>query len=180
MKPSPLGWFAAGLACTPALDYLWHRYGGHDKQVGHESYESHQEHHRTAGQCADPWGEMAQNAPLLAKTVAEINLALAPVMGLRRSLPLSAGLLTGYAIITLYHAQMHLRAPRTPYEEWMWKFHLHHHFKSAKSNYGLTSPLFDFLLGTAHVPDEVAIPESMKPEWLEEGRPGYVIKKKAA
>ncbi len=175
-----LGWYAAGVALTPVLDYVWHRWGGHDKKVGHESYTAHQEHHRTAGEYATPWAEMTSNMPLLAKTVAEINLVAAPLMGPGRSLPLSAGLLTGYALVTLYHGLMHQRAPQNEWEEWMWKFHFHHHFKNAHSNYGLTSPLFDFLLGTAEVPEEVVIPEAMKPAWFGEEHTGFRLRKKAA
>lgn len=173
-------WFLTGIALTPLVEYLWHRFGGHQKTIGHESFDSHQEHHKTAHYPADPWGEMEMNVPLLAKTLAQISLGLTPVLGMNRSVSLSTGLLAGYVGTTLYHAEMHLREPKGSYEEWMWRFHFHHHYKSAKTNFGLTNPLFDFVFGTAEVPEEVLIPEVMTPVWLKNDVAGIKIKKKAA
>ncbi len=46
------------------------------------------------------------------------------------------------------HARMHKRGPKNRAEEWMWRFHWHHHAADARVNFGLTNPLLDFVLGT--------------------------------
>jgi sterol desaturase/sphingolipid hydroxylase (fatty acid hydroxylase superfamily) len=160
-----LSWTGVGLAVTPLLEYAWHAWIAHGKRPD-PTREAHLEHHRTACMVQDPWEEMRENAPLIGRTLLGVNLALAPFLGLSRTLPLSAGLVAGYAFTTLYHAEMHLRGPRSAYERWMWRFHWHHHASDARDNFGLTNPVFDFVFRTATVPETVEVPSRLAPEWL--------------
>lgn len=163
-------WSAAGVAASPILEYFWHARVAHGKRP-HVTRDSHLEHHRTAREVVEPWLEMRLNAGHLAKTLLVVNGVLAPLIGLGSSLSLSAGLVGGYIGTTLYHAQMHRRAPRTRYEAWMWRFHWHHHASDARVNFGLTHPVLDFLLGTAVVPADVEVPEKLAPAWLRAAAP---------
>lgn len=171
--------FTAGLGVTPLLEYAWHAWVAH----GHRpdvTRDEHLEHHRTAYTVRDPWEEMGANALRVVGSVIAVNALLAPLLGLRRTVPLGVGLALGYAASTLYHAQMHERAPRTRYEDWMWRFHWHHHAADARRNFGLTNPLFDFVFGTAFVPAEVVLPERLAPVWLTADRPGFKIRRAPA
>lgn len=170
-----LGWFSAGLAATPLFEYLWHAQVAHGRSK-HVSRESHLDHHRTAYTVQDPWQEMGENAPLVGRSLAAVGLGLGVLIGLERSVPLAAGLAAGYVLTTLYHARMHVRAPASRYEEWMWRFHWHHHVSDARTNFGLTNPVFDFLFGTAVVAEEIEIPERLRPAWLREDRRGFRVK----
>lgn len=170
-----LGSFSAGFAVTPLLEYLWHAHVGHGR-VDHPSGEGHRDHHKTASTVRDPWEEMGENAPMLAKSLAAISGVLAPFVGARRSLSFSAGLAAGYVFSTWYHARMHIRGPRGRYEDWMWRFHWHHHAADARVNFGLTNPIFDFAFGTAVVPEEVEIPERLRPSWLNVEQPGFRVR----
>jgi sterol desaturase/sphingolipid hydroxylase (fatty acid hydroxylase superfamily) len=170
-----VGAFSVGFAVTPLLEYLWHARVGHGR-VDHASGEAHRGHHKTASTVRDPWEEMGENAPLIARTLAAISAVLTPFVGARPSLSFSAGLASGYVFSTWYHARMHLRGPEGRYEDWMWRFHWHHHAADARVNFGLTNPVFDFMFGTAVVPDEVHIPERLRPSWLHEERKGFRIK----
>jgi sterol desaturase/sphingolipid hydroxylase (fatty acid hydroxylase superfamily) len=170
-----LGAFSAGVTLTPLLEYLWHARVAHGA-IDHPSGEAHRDHHKTASTVKDPWEEMRENAPLLARSLGVVAAVLAPLVSAQRSVSFSLGLATGYAFTTWYHARMHIRGPRGRYEEWMWRFHWHHHAADARVNFGLTNPLFDFAFGTAVVPDEVAIPERLRPSWLREERPGFRIR----
>ena len=172
-----LRWTATGLAATPLLEWAWHALVPHGKS-DHQSAESHREHHRTAYTVQDPWEEMRDNAPLIGRTLLAAQAALLPLFGAKRSLPLAAGLLAGYAFTTVYHAKMHQRGPQSRWEEWMWRFHWHHHAADARVNFGLTNPVFDFVFGTAVVPEAVEIPECMAPSWLTEDRAGLSIRKR--
>lgn len=160
-----VAWSAAGIAASPILEYLWHGRVAHGKRP-HATRDSHLEHHRTAREVVDPWLEMRDNAGQLGRTLLVVNGVLAPFIGLASSLSLSAGLVGGYVATTLYHAQMHRRAPRTRYEAWMWRFHWHHHAADARVNFGLTNPMLDFVFGTAEVPDCVEVPDKLAPSWL--------------
>lgn len=171
--------FVAGLAVTPALEYAWHAYIAHGKRED-PTRTSHLEHHRDANIAKDPWEEMRENAGRLAKTLLGVNVAAGALLGLRRSLPLSAGLLAGYAFTTLYHARMHERAPRTAYERWMWRFHWHHHAADFSVNFGLTNPVFDLLFGSAVVPERVEVPERIAPAWLREETAGISVRARGA
>jgi sterol desaturase/sphingolipid hydroxylase (fatty acid hydroxylase superfamily) len=104
-------------------------------------------------------------------------LLLSPFVGAGAALPLAAGLVLGYVGVTLSHARFHQRAPQGRWEEWMWRFHFHHHYGDARTNFGLTSPIFDFAFGTAVVPDEVAIPEGSLPAWWSGAHRGFKVQK---
>lgn len=175
-----LGWVGLGLAATPLLEYGWHAWIAHGKGSGDPSRAAHLEHHRTAHTEGDPWAEMRENAGRVAGTAAIVGAVLAPVLGPSRSFPLAAGLGVGYVAITLAHARMHVRAPRGAAEEWMWRFHFHHHYADARVNFGLTSPVFDYVFGTAVAPDEVVLPEAALPAWWTGETAGFRVRTRAA
>jgi|GEM_PF-2761762 len=60
---------------------------------------------------------------------------------------------------------MHTRAPRTPWQQWFWRFHFHHHYGNPRVNFGLTSPLFDHVFRTIEVPEQVDFPDYALPAW---------------
>lgn len=171
-----LGYGALGLATTPLLDYVWHAGLGHERIVENPTGKEHKEHHRTASTVTPPWEEVRANTGRVGAIALGVGAALGPFVGFTRSIPLATGMVAGYVLITHYHAKMHARPPETAYERWMWRFHWHHHAVDPKVNFGLTSPVFDFVFRTAVVPDEVVIPERMAPAWLDDGVAGLVRK----
>lgn len=154
-----------GVSTTPVLDYVWHAVLGHEL-VPNPTGREHKEHHRTASTVTPPWDEVRANTGRVGAIALGVGAALGPVVGFTRSVPFVTGLVGGYVLITHYHAKMHARPPRTPYERWMWRFHWYHHARDPRTNFGLTSPVFDFVFGTAVVPDAVVIPDRMAPAWL--------------
>jgi sterol desaturase/sphingolipid hydroxylase (fatty acid hydroxylase superfamily) len=160
-----VGWALTGFGAAHVLKSAWHRFTAHGKSPD-PTRTGHLEHHRTANQPVDVWGEMRENAWRVGKTLLLTNLVLAPFIGLKRSVPLTLGLTAGFVSVNFYHARMHERAPRGRYEEWMWRFHWHHHATNVRVNFGLTNPLLDFVLGTAVVPKDVELPPNYAPAWL--------------
>lgn len=160
-------WAATGFAAAYVLESAWHRFIAHGKRAD-PTRSGHLEHHRVAAQPVDVWSEIRENAARVGKTLVVTNLVLAPLLGLRRAVPLTLGLTAGFVAVNYYHARMHARAPRTRYERWMWRFHWHHHAADARVNFGLTNPLLDVVLGTAFVPDAVVLHEKLAPAWLRE------------
>jgi hypothetical protein len=80
------------------------------------------------------------------------------------------GLAGGLGLYEFVHMNMHNRRtpPRTPYGMWVSRLHLHHHFEDARTNHGITSPLWDFLLGTYRKPGVVRVPDrpGVAPRWI--------------
>lgn len=169
-------WALGGLAATPLLEYAWHAWIAHGRGTSDPSRAAHLEHHRTAHTEGDPWGEIRENLPRVAGTAAAIGAVLTPVLGPARALPLAAALGAGYVGITLAHARMHVRAPRGAAEAWMWRFHFHHHYADPRVNFGLTSPLFDYVFGTAVSPEEVVLPEASLPAWWRGEHAGFRVR----
>lgn len=176
---SLLATFALGLALLPFLDYAWHAWLGHGPR-GAPSRADHLEHHRTAHEYGDPWGEIRQNIAAVLLLGAALGAILAALFTWRVGAPLAAALVFGYVAITLSHARMHQRAPRTAWEHWFWRFHFHHHYGNPRVNFGLTSPLFDLLFGTLEVPAVVELPEAALPAWWcgEGQHPGFSVRKR--
>lgn len=172
-------WAAAGFSATPALDYAWHAWIAHGRG-DLPTRADHLEHHRTAHTVGDPWAEMRDNAKGVGGAALGIAAVLSPALGVRPALALASGLAAGYVAITLSHARMHVRAPRTAFEAWMWRFHFHHHYGDAKKNFGLTSPLFDFVFGTVAMPEVVELPEAALPTWWTGEHPGFRVKHRCA
>jgi sterol desaturase/sphingolipid hydroxylase (fatty acid hydroxylase superfamily) len=160
-----LAWGAVGFGAAHVLESAWHRWIAHGKRPD-PTRAGHLEHHRIASEPVDVEREIRENALRFAKTLAGVNLVLAPLLGLRRTIPFSVGLTAGLVAVSYYHARMHRRAPRGRYEAWMWRFHWHHHAHDARVNFGLTNPLLDFALGTAVVPAEVELHPKLVPAWL--------------
>lgn len=162
-----LGFGGAATVLSPALEYAWHAWLAHGKRPSKDpSRKMHLDHHLTASEVYDPWLEIRDNVPRLAKVLTGVAAVLSPFVGVAAATGFATGLGAGYVGVTVYHAKMHERGPRGRYEEWMWRFHWHHHAADAKVNFGLTNPVFDFLCGTAVVPDEVVIPARLAPDWL--------------
>jgi sterol desaturase/sphingolipid hydroxylase (fatty acid hydroxylase superfamily) len=162
-----IGWASAGFAAAHLLESAWHRWIAHGKRPD-PTRTGHLEHHRLASEPVDVWSEMRDNAGRFGKTLLGINVVLAPILGLSRTVPLSVGLTAGLVSVNYRHARMHRRAPRGRFEEWMWRFHWHHHAADARVNFGLTNPLLDFALGTAVAPAEVVLHAKLTPAWLRE------------
>jgi sterol desaturase/sphingolipid hydroxylase (fatty acid hydroxylase superfamily) len=167
-----ISWATTGFAAAHVLESAWHRWTAHGKRPD-PTRAQHLEHHRIAAEPVDVMSELRENAGRFAKTLLGLNLVLAPVLGLRRTLPLSVGLTAGVIAVNYYHARMHRCAPRGRYEEWMWRFHWHHHAADARVNFGLTNPLLDFVFGTAVAPSEVVLHRNLVPAWLREANGSY-------
>ena len=160
-------WASAGFAAAHILESAWHRFIAHGKRPD-PTRTGHLEHHRVAAEPVDVPAELKLNAARATRALAIGTIVAAPLFGLSRTLPFTAGLVAGFVHVNYYHARMHARAPRTAYERWMWRFHWHHHAADARVNFGLTNPLLDYALGTVVAPDEVVLHPNLAPAWLRE------------
>jgi len=58
------------------------------------------------------------------------------------------GFLVGYSGYLFTHFILHAYAPPKNFFKWLWINHAVHHYKSDEKNYGVSSPLWDYVFGT--------------------------------
>ena len=87
---------------------------------------------------------------LISLPVAIVYLLLARIAtgSLHAATYLFAGLAAGYFCYEWLHYQAHHRRPRLRLFRYLRKYHLLHHYKTPELRFGVTSPLFDMLMGT--------------------------------
>jgi hypothetical protein len=76
------------------------------------------------------------------------------------------GWLAGHGAYDTVHRSIHARAPRGRYGRLVRRQHLDHHFGGAGRNFGVTSPVWDVVLGTYRRPATVRLPLDTAPPWL--------------
>ena len=87
---------------------------------------------------------------LISLPVATVYLLLGRLItgSLHAATYLFVGLAAGYLIYEWLHFQAHHRRPRLRLFRYLRKYHLLHHYQTPELRFGVTSPLFDVLLGT--------------------------------
>lgn len=63
--------------------------------------------------------------------------------------PLTAGFMVGYLVYDLTHYATHHFPMRRGYAKYIKRYHMAHHYKSPETRYGVSSPLWDWVFGTA-------------------------------
>jgi len=146
--------FAAGAVCWTLVEYLVHRHILHGRfpdgpglvrHFVHRSFDHlHWEHH------ARPWDGRHVNGTLkdtalFALPLAAVSLAASP----HGAALVVAGLLQSYVIEEWVHHSVHFCEFGNPYFRYIKRHHLFHHSpEGSEAGYGLTSGMWDMLLGT--------------------------------
>ncbi len=142
--------FLAGAIGWTLVEYWLHRWIFHIKPSAHPLLRSiqftiHGYHHEFP---EDPRRLVAP--PVLAVPVG-ISLAVAIWLCFPDHWPpLLAGTFFGYLCYDWMHYYAHHGRPKSGARKFMRRFHLHHHYCCAVVNFGLSSPLWDFVFGTFH------------------------------
>jgi hypothetical protein len=187
--------FVLGATGWSASEYLIHRFVGHRRRAARSSSDSapdkprglaavvaritprgladefnaeHLAHH------ADPTYFAPSSRKLAAAVVVMpvLTMALAPFVGMRRAASFTLGFGAAYGAYELLHRGIHTRGPKGPYARWMRRHHLAHHHTSPRSNYGVTSPIWDRLTQTNKPLAKVRVPRHMAPPWLVDAATG--------
>jgi len=59
-----------------------------------------------------------------------------------------ASIMLGYIFYDLTHYYLHHAPPSMLFFASLKTHHLYHHYKNSNSNYGITMPIFDWIMGT--------------------------------
>lgn len=62
--------------------------------------------------------------------------------------PMAAGFMLGYLIYDLTHYATHHFTMRSGYAKYLKRYHMAHHYKDPGTRYGVSSPIWDWVLGT--------------------------------
>jgi dihydroceramide fatty acyl 2-hydroxylase len=137
--------FAAGVHLWQVAEYTIHRFVFHHAPTSSIGILVHFALHGCHHKFPRDFGRMVfpplPAAPLAAAALALLRLALPA----RVAAAAFAGLMAGYLAYDLGHYAMHARGAGGALR----RRHMDHHFRDATTNFGISSPLFDRLLGTA-------------------------------
>jgi sterol desaturase/sphingolipid hydroxylase (fatty acid hydroxylase superfamily) len=152
---APLATVALGLFAFSLVEYVFHRWLFH---TGRSSMrEGHDNHHD------DPNGYDALPFFIPPIGMLLIAAALAFVVPATTALLLAGSVATGYAAYGVAHTMIHaFRFRRPTIAKWAANHHIHHHHPGC--NFGVTTPLWDIVLGTRYVPTRVRVSASAADE----------------
>ena len=152
---APLLTVAAGLLVFSLIEYSFHRWLFH---VGQSSMrEGHDKHHD------DPHGYDA--LPFFFPPIAMLLLAglLDLFLPTSTAFLLAGSTAAGYASYGVAHTIIHaIRFRNRAAVKWAANHHIHHHHPDC--NFGVTTPLWDIVLGTRYVPARVRAPATVTDE----------------
>lgn len=167
----------AGVLTWTLLEYVIHRYGGHDRRFKRTPFGvEHVRHHIEGDYFAPTWKKII--AALVAVGVL-IGPAVA-VVGLRTGVAYVTGLVAFYGVYEWLHRREHTHAGIGPYGRWARRHHFHHHFVDGRTNHGVTTPLWDLVFGTYERPVRIRVPAKLCMAWLLDPATGGVRAQHAA
>ncbi len=159
--PTIAGCFVIGVLTWTLLEYVLHRFVFHFPPVGPLRtllFVMHGYHHEFPN---DPNRLVAP--PVLSWPIgALVALAYWALFGPYWQ-ALLAGTFAGYIAYDWTHYYTHHAVPKSRFGKFMRRFHLEHHFKNATTQFGLSSPLWDFAFLSFRKP---TMPTAMERECL--------------
>ena len=143
-----LAMFLLGLFSWTLVEYLLHRFAFHARGSLEYSIsaQTHRSHHH------DPQSKNHLVAPpSMAVAYFALYLGIAGVLvrEISGASALAAGLAVGYLIYEQIHYSTHHRIPKNRLMRILKKQHMQHHFHDGSSRFGVSSPLWDLIFGTA-------------------------------
>jgi len=160
-----------GVLTWTFLEYLIHRYMGHDKRFRKSPFGvEHLRHHIEGDYFAPSW----KKALFALGVVALLSLPAIALAGRAAGLAYVAGLVGFYGVYELIHRLDHTHAGIGPYGRWTRRHHFYHHFVDGRMNHGVTSPLWDLVFGTYRKPEVITVPRRLRMRWLVDPRTGEV------
>ena len=152
---------ALGALTWPLVEYLMHRFNGHEQKGKTRFSREHLAHH------ADP----SRFTP----TSVKVQMALAVVVPLLAltgwwlgavGVAFTIGFTAMYGTYEWLHRHLHTHPPRTDFGRWARRHHFHHHFNAPNLNHGVTTALWDRVFGTLAPVEMVRVPRRHAPLWM--------------
>jgi len=145
------------------LEYVIHRWLGHDARFRPNLFESeHTRHHGRGNYFAPSWKKALATVVTFGVAAPLAMLVTSPAVGAAWA----AGLAGFYAFYEVVHRRAHTHAPTGPYGAWLRRHHFWHHFGDPRTNHGVTSPLWDVVFGTHARAEMIRVPARLAMPWL--------------
>jgi sterol desaturase/sphingolipid hydroxylase (fatty acid hydroxylase superfamily) len=136
--------FFVGLISWTLTEYCLHRFLFHRAQGSKFQYTIHGVHHEFPKD-----KERLAMPPIISVAIATSLLLILDLLLGGYSFAYLSGFIAGYAMYLCVHYMIHtFPAPRN-YLKILWSNHSKHHYKNGKQLFGVSSPLWDYILGTA-------------------------------
>ena len=152
-----LGFLALGVGFWTWLEYMVHRYVLHGRFPDGRPWLQHQMHRFFDSMHGDhhlrPWDGMYINGFLDSLPFAVVLVALGFLAPLPTAPVFVAGLLQCYVVEEWVHYSVHFHRFKSPYFDYIRRHHLYHHSPHREQlAYGLTSGLWDAIVGSTRIP----------------------------
>ena len=154
--------FALGMFSWTFLEYVIHRWLGHDPRYRGNPFGVEHVRHHAEGNYFAPTPKKAALAALVAVVIGGPAAGLAGAHGAAAV----GGLLVMYGTYEVLHRREHTHAGIGRYGRWARRHHFHHHFVEPKTNHGVTTPLWDLVFGTYRTPEIIPVPAKLCMRWL--------------
>ena len=153
----------AGVLTWTFLEYVIHRWLGHDRRFrGNPAGVEHIRHHVEGDYFAPTWKKAMIAVILIAILSGPASLIAGRVIGLTYVL----GFTGFYGLYELQHRREHTHAGLGWYGRWARRHHFYHHLVDGRANFGVTSPLWDLAFGTYRAPGIIKVPPRLAMVWL--------------
>jgi len=154
---------AAGVLTWTFLEYCIHRWMGHDRRFRKTPFGvEHIRHHAEGDYFAPTWKKMS----VAAFAIAILSPPAILIVGAPIGLAYVIGLISFYGVYELHHRRDHTHPGFGPYGRWARRHHFHHHFVDARTNHGVTTPLWDLAFGTYRKATIIKVPPKLAMAWL--------------
>lgn len=156
----------AGATGWTLLEYLIHTVG-HTFRGRTKASVEHLAHHRDVLYFSSLPTKITAALPALSAAFAGGYFGV----GLPFAVAFTATLSAGWSLYEWLHQEIHVRRPKSAYARWAARHHLSHHFGKPNTNFGVTSPIWDFVFRTYDGDNLVRLLESQRARlpWLAEG-----------
>jgi len=154
---------AAGVLTWTLLEYMIHRWMGHDRRFRRTPFGvEHIRHHIEGNYFAPTWKKLIIAAVVLVVAC----IPATAIAGTAPGIAYVAGLMCFYGVYEWLHRREHTHAGIGPYGRWARRHHFHHHFVDGRTNHGVTTPLWDLAFGTYQKPTTIKVPPKLCMAWL--------------
>jgi sterol desaturase/sphingolipid hydroxylase (fatty acid hydroxylase superfamily) len=161
----------AGALTWSLLEYLIHRWMGHDRRFRRTPFAvEHIRHHIEGDYFAPSWKKV-----VIAVVVGAVLAGPAIlVAGAAAGVSYVAGLLGFYGFYELVHRRIHTHPGIGPYGRFLRRHHFRHHLVDGRANHGVTSPLWDHVFRTYQRAERILVPPRLAMSWLLDPATGQV------
>ena len=153
------------------LEYLIHRFGFHNRLLYRHKLTArvwrflHYTHHINPGDDDDSLGPPQYTIPVVLVVTLPLGWLVAGPAGAGIAVAVGMWLLLAYEYA--HGFAHHVAEPASSYGRMLRRAHMLHHFHNEKGNFGVTSPVFDFVFGTYYGgPAEIERSPTVKNLWL--------------